>query len=957
MEIPLAIIILLCMSSEAFELPYLRTPPTVTPDYLAPRNLIISWRSWESDGGGDGPITGYEVLYRYARNGSGDSSYDYSRTVDSNVTTSVVIGGLDVETDYDFAIVVVGEGGAGSPSNKTTYKTLCAAPSAPLTLSVSRIETDELEITWELPPPSTWGCSELGSQVFLQWKQSLSTSFTLVYMDRALGSYNLSLLTPCIMYDLKAQFSSPSFLLSPESEVISATTAKTEPPPVSYVNTRYAEDSMELEVTWPYPVNYNRMCIEEFHVTLTPLRLVACETDIVSPVTQIQVVLANSTGVVFGAVLPYTEYNATVTSSNELGKSEVTFKTGVTSETLPSVMQAVQVAEVSPRSVRLAWTRIPCEDVHGAFYQYSFLFTNNQTGETFSRQSGDIDVTELSERTVLPCMSYNVQIRAVSGAGNGPWSEKQRFRTTPEVSQSVRNSDASAVDDNPNALLVTWDVPYEVYCPIDYYEVSYKLLYKFQCEDGNMERIGAANTTETAYTITGLLPYSTYDVYVRAHSEAGFGYDGRAGILQTAQKVPTDTPIEVTVASYTNDWLHFSFRRRDCSESSWSSRLIAYVYQLDNLDNTSQPLTGNSTANYLRFEGLIPYTRYSFRVKMRTEAGDGPYSDPVEGRTNEDEPGPPASLTILNKTESTVDIAWDAPTAPNGIILNYTVQYKAIEKPYDPYFAPSSIYFVEAALVGPAVFTYKLESLEPGTKYSIRVAALTAPGAGEYIYREAFTELKTDIQEPEKPAFDPSRSSGTSVFIYIYSSDPTYVTSYLIAVKKTSARQKRTSVVIDGESYGTYNENPDAYIAAEVPKEGVNSVGFVVGDGKMYGGYLNAPLGEGTYSVRVGAASKAEDASSVSWSEPLVRNATGVPTTSPSPTQKPDPRPPTNPGPPKDGSDSVGIIAGVIIAVLVVLIIIGLVVYYMRLRRKREVEDGTAGTPMEETSKKDSVKV
>ncbi|XP_022101739.1 receptor-type tyrosine-protein phosphatase F-like [Acanthaster planci] len=924
---------------DAFVLPYLRIPPQVSYTYSDPTKLTLNWLSWESNGGGDGPILRYEAVYRYANDTEGDDSYNFTRVVDSNVTTSVEITGLDPYTDYDFAVVVVreGVGGAGPPTNKTTIKTLCPAPTAPLTLSARRIELEEIEITWELPPPSTWGCGELAPKMFVEWKKSTAPSFSLLWVDREPGSYNLTLVAPCTEYYIQAWFASVSFLTSPKSEELHVTTPKTEPPAVASVYIEYVDDSLDLRVRWVDP-SVRIRCIREFYVTFTPVELVACGTRIDSPVTRTMVVPVNSssTGVVFGSLDPYMRYNATVMSSNELGNSTIKFETKVTRQTLPIALPAPGVVEVTQHMARLNWTRIPCVDVHGNFRYYSLQFTNNQTGETFDESETNIDITELSSRYINPCMTFNVQIYVVTGAGNGPRSEKMQFTTLSRIPTIVTNYNVIAIDDNTSALLVTWEDPDNPYCPVDFYQVSYSLLDKFQCDhDENREQVVAANTTVMNYTITGLLPYSTYKLYVRTHNEAGFSYsDGRIGVFYTAQRAPTDAPIRVTVESRTKNWLHFSFARADCSEGSWSSRLIDYRYRLDNVDNTSQPVVNDYIGTYVRFENLIPYTRYSFRVQMRTEAGNGPFSTPVEARTSEDVPGPPASLTVTNKTETTLDVAWETPTTPNGVILNYTVQYKAIEKPYDPTFSPPTMY-TEAGLVGPAVFAYQVDFLDPGTKYRIRVAALTSPGEGEFVMHEAFTKPKTDIPEPDTPPHDPSRSSETSVYIYIHSTDPTYVTSFLVAVRKMLARQKRAAVVIDGESYGTYSENPDAYIAAEVEKK-KNNGGFLVGDGKMYGGWQNAPLGKGNYSVRVGAKSEADSEAILSWSEPLMYEAMGPEPVTPSPTKRPGPKKTV---PPPVANNTVGIIAGVVVGVLVVLIIVIGIAYWLKKKKEREVKD------------------
>lgn len=41
------------------------------------------------------------------------------------------------------------------------------------------------------------------------------------------------------------------------------------------------------------------------------------------------------------------------------------------------------------------------------------------------------------------------------------------------------------------------------------------------------------------------------------------------------------------------------------------------------------------------------------------------------------------------------------------------------------------------------------------------------------------------------------------------------------------------------------------YITAELPAEDLPE-SFIIGDNKMYGGYLNRPLGNGVYNIRMG---------------------------------------------------------------------------------------------------------
>lgn len=48
-------------------------------------------------------------------------------------------------------------------------------------------------------------------------------------------------------------------------------------------------------------------------------------------------------------------------------------------------------------------------------------------------------------------------------------------------------------------------------------------------------------------------------------------------------------------------------------------------------------------------------------------------------RTLEDVPGPVSNLRFVDILLDSVKVVWDAPLQPNGIITNYTVNYKTFK--------------------------------------------------------------------------------------------------------------------------------------------------------------------------------------------------------------------------------------------------------------------------------------
>ncbi|XP_033636989.1 receptor-type tyrosine-protein phosphatase F-like isoform X1 [Asterias rubens] len=926
------------ISVNVYVLPFLQSPPTIVLDYLVSTELTVSWLPWATDGLGDGPVLRYEVVYRNKTNVEGDTSYDYKLGLDSNQTTTARVTGLRTEQEYDFAVVVVreGEGGAGKPSNKTTITTRCAVPtSAPIVVSLTAIGPTELQLVWRLPPPSTWGCRNTPISILINLKESSEDYFGFpVAIETAdpPGVFNVTNLLSCTTYDVQLYYTT-SAGFSPPSEVINGSTPRTAPPRARLFSLGNAQDGVGLFAQWSPPEGPAKRCdTGMYHVHYTLLRLEACDTDIVSPTTYVKVIGDGSTSTTLDDLVPYATYNVSVVSTNEVGMSDDPTRTWTTVAAFATVLPPVQVTDVTARSFIIRWVRIPCEDLHGDFTAYRYFVTNNKSAEQTSSYIYDIDVTTERLMYRTPCSPYDIQMTLYNDLGEGDRSENVRVTTDAEVPPSVPNVVASSVDENPSELSLTWDEP-QSWCPIEYYKVSYELVNKFMCETHDEGvHIVAGNATQLSYTIMDLFPFSTYFVYVEGFTEgAGFGMPGRT-VQDTAEKAPTAAPDRLEVGQVFRRELSFSCGYPPCTAGGRSSRILGFTYNLTDLVNPGNPsivIEGENSRQV--FDGLVPNTRYSLQVKLRTNAGDGPYSEPIEATTLEDRPGPPSNVTISEIGETTMTVTWEVPIEPNGIITAYEVYSRAIEKPYNPSFtSPSS--WVGSPLLGPSVLSNIITQLDPGTKYQILLTARTAVGTGEDASVEAFTKPKTDIPKPAPPTVDTSTSTATTVAISLPNDeDDTYVTSYLIAVKKTS--NKRAAVDIDGEVFGSYNENPNAYIAAEIAK-GDKTNSFVVGDGAMYGGYLNAPLVTGTtYSIRTGSASKTDTASIVSWSEPLTAEVRSYGSRPPA-TMRPDITDP----PPMAGDNKVGIIAAVVIVVVLLVVVSGFAVLFY-LKKKRDAQE------------------
>ncbi|XP_053552715.1 protein sidekick-1 [Bombina bombina] len=119
--------------------------------------------------------------------------------------------------------------------------------------------------------------------------------------------------------------------------------------------------------------------------------------------------------------------------------------------------------------------------------------------------------------------------------------------------------------------------------------------------------------------------------------------------------------------------------------------------------------------------GLKKFTAYFASILCFTTPGDGPRSTPQRVQTHEDIPGAVGHLTFTEILDTSLKVTWQEPTEKNGIITGYSVSWEVYSR---------SEYGVTHTLNN-ITLEYKITALSPLTTYTIKVAALTAKGAGQ----------------------------------------------------------------------------------------------------------------------------------------------------------------------------------------------------------------------------------
>ncbi|XP_071800236.1 receptor-type tyrosine-protein phosphatase mu-like [Asterias amurensis] len=573
-----------------------------------------------------------------------------------------------------------------------------------------------------------------------------------------------------------------------------------------------------------------------------------------------------------------------------------------------------------PSEISLQWDAVTCAD--GYRVEYSQLDRDGCQPIDSSSASVITHCSCQSTSTTIPDLDsyslYLVRVRARIFGSYGPVTTSEVRTGTSKLTAApteVLNSTKTRT-----SLGFSWSAPPCGGRGGNITGYTYKLTQLGSMQD-SVE--GLTDSSNRMVTISGLIPYTNYSFQVAANTSQGIGPFSSSLNTRTAEGVPP-APMDLMVRSADENSITVEWTEPDPPHGIILNYDISYWPSMEGETSATIRRDIGVTSLSYRIEGLTTNVNYSIKVRAKTSAGNGSWSAAVSGTARIGVPGPVKNLRSTDQTEMSVTLEWDPPMNPNGQIMNYIVEYRAVEKRYQADFTADTAYMnKELGNESQATIT----DLEPTTGYELKISAQNQMFTSDAAVLEVFTKPLENPPSPPVPSSNPSDATDTTVTINLSRvPDDVYITSYVIHVKKAESKRKREALdPIHSE------DSHDDYIAAELSKEMVQD-SFVVGDDKMYGGYLNAQLDKGaTYDIRVGAVSRGNGTEArVNYSQPI--KAT---------TKKP-------PG------SSIGIIVGALIAVIVIVVIIIVLIMFLRrtrnFERSRKSNGSTQGIQLADTS-------
>ncbi|XP_016136249.1 receptor-type tyrosine-protein phosphatase delta-like [Sinocyclocheilus grahami] len=646
-------------------------PQEVTCVSPSSTSLLLSWAPPLTDE--NGSITGYSIRYVAV-----EREKDLIQRISDIPSTCFRyrIEGLKKGTLYSVTVAAYTDTGQGPESLPILIRTEEDVPSAPPRgVDVVVLNTTSARVSWKPPVAERQHGRIRGYQV--------------TYARRTAGERTVSpRIRELLLRDpqhrcLNTRLNPPTSLTT-QSESI--------PPPQEV--TCVSPSSTSLLLSWAPPLTD-----ENAGITGYSIRYVAVERE-KDPVQRISDIPSNCFRYRIEGLKKGTLYSVTVAAYTDTGQGPESLPILIrTEEDVPSAPpRGVDVVVLNATSARVSWKPPVAERQHGRIRGYQVTYARRTAGErTVSprirelllrdpQPQNDSKQYDLILTDLWPNTEYSVTVAAFNSKGDGARSKPTVIRTKPSLPGMPLLTVAPLED---GSALLKWQPPPAGLSPV----LGYRLSYGQADPTSDSFMVQELDAEKRTYTVTSLSAEVLYVFRLAARTIWGYGSSAQVTLL-TPNVVQTTTDDMVTAPGTTDaqnvsvqETIQFlaNLTAESINSSSvilrWeppksSDRIQGYRvwFAVTCSNGTDIAMESDVSEATVVLNGLRPNTEYVARVCVLSKHGPGPYSLPISIKTQPAQEVFALNFRVKAAMKSSVLLSWESRTTSNkaqSLIISY----------------------------------------------------------------------------------------------------------------------------------------------------------------------------------------------------------------------------------------------------------------------------------------------
>ncbi|KAH0520103.1 Neurofascin [Microtus ochrogaster] len=390
----------------------------------------------------------------------------------------------------------------------------------------------------------------------------------------------------------------------------------------------------------------------------------------------------------------------------------------------PDRPRDLELTDLAERSVRLTW--IPGDDNNSPITDYVIQFEEDQfqpgVWHDHSKFPGSVNSAVLQ---LSPYVNYQFRVIAVNEVGSShPSLPSERYRTSGAPPES-NPSDVKGEGTRKNNMEITW-TPMNA---TSAFGPNLRYIVKWRRRE-TRETWNNVTVWGSRYVVGQTPVYVPYEIRVQAENDFGKGPEPDTVIGYSGEDYPRAAPTEVKIRVLNSTAISLQWNRvysdtvqgqlREYRAYYWrESSLLKNLWVSQKRQQASFP--GDRPRGVVA--RLFPYSNYKLEMVVVNGRGDGPRSETKEFTTPEGVPSAPRRFRVRQPNLETINLEWDHPEHPNGILIGYTLKYVAFNgtklgKQLVENFSPNQTKF-------------SVQRADPVSRYRFSLSARTQVGSGE----------------------------------------------------------------------------------------------------------------------------------------------------------------------------------------------------------------------------------